>query len=134
MRRLLRSRALRVCGVLWCLAWLGAAVLLLMPLPVSPPGRSDLIAHFALFGGLAFAAVSFSRGAAQLAGLALLTIAGGTALEFAQRLVPYRTFDPTDMAANALGAVSGFAVALTLLLWWLRRPEASVQPRPPARV
>jgi VanZ family protein len=134
MTRLRRPKTRRICGVLWCLAWLGVATLLLLPAPASPPGRSDLIAHFLLFGGLAFAAVSFTRRAAQLAALALVTIAGGTALEFAQRLVAYRTFDPTDMAANALGTISGFAVALTFLLWWVRPVGTSAGPRGPARI
>ena len=34
--------------------------------------------------------------------------------------MPYRTFDLTDAAANALGATSGFALALVVLLLWIR--------------
>ena len=107
-------------AALWALAWLGVAVLLLSPLSAAGPTHSDLVAHFLLFGGMAFATVSFSHRAGQLAGLTLATVAGATALEFAQQLVPYRTFDLTDAAANALGATSGYALALVVLLLWIR--------------
>jgi VanZ family protein len=120
MARLFNPRTRLICATLWALAWLAATALLLLPMPVAGPARSDLAAHFLLFGGLAFAAVSFSHRAGQLAGLALATIAGATALEFAQRLVPYRTFDLTDIAANALGAGSGYALALAVLLLLIR--------------
>ena len=120
MARLFDPRNRRMFAALWALAWLGVAALLLSPLPVAPPSRFDLVAHFVIFGGMAFAAVGFSRRAGQLAGLTLVTIAGATALEFAQQLVPYRTFDLVDAAVNALGATFGFALALTVLLLWIR--------------
>jgi VanZ family protein len=65
--------------------------------------------------------VGFSRRPGQLACLALATIALGTALEFAQDLVPYRTFDPIDLVANSMGALAGYAAAL-LVLYFLIRP------------
>jgi VanZ family protein len=106
---------------LWCLAWLVVAVLLLMPLR-DPPGFShaDLIAHFLLFGTMAFSAVGFSRRGMELTLLAMATVAGGIALEFAQGLVPSRTFDILDMGANALGAMVGYAGALCVLLLVIR--------------
>jgi VanZ family protein len=118
-------------AALWALAWLGVAALLLSPLPAAGPTHSDLVAHFLLFGGMAFAAVSFSHRAGQLAGLTLATVIGATALELAQELVPYRTFDLIDAAANALGASSGFALALTVLTLWIRPADPTrrvVQP------
>ena len=117
MARLFDPRLRRMFAASWALAWLGIAILLLAPLPFAGPAHSDLAAHFLLFGGMAFATVSFSRRAGQLAGLALATIAGGALLELAQQLVAYRTFDPIDAAANALGAISGCALALVVLLW-----------------
>jgi VanZ family protein len=107
-------------AALWALAWIGVAALLLLPVPVATPDRSDLLVHFLLFAGMAFAAVSFSRHPGRLAGLALLTIACATALEFAQRLVGYRSFDLSDAAVNVLGAASGYGLALVVLMLWLR--------------
>ena len=108
MQRLLDPRTKRILFRLWCLAWLVTAVLLLAPLR-SPLGLSysDLIAHFLVFACLAFGAVGFSHRGTELTGLAAATIAGGVALEFAQAVVSYRTFDILDMGANTLGAVVG---------------------------
>ena len=125
MARLFDPRTRRMFAALWALAWLGVAALLLSPLSAAGPTHSDLVAHFLLFGAMAFAAVSFSHRAGQLAGLTLATVAGATALEFAQQLVPYRTFDLTDAAANALGATSGYALALVVLLLWIRPADAT---------
>ena len=120
MARLFDPRTRRMFAALWALAWLGVAVVLLSPLPAAGPTHSDLVAHFLLFGAMAFATVSFTHRAGQLAGLTLATVLGATALELAQELVPYRTFDLIDAAANALGATSGFALALTVLVLWIR--------------
>jgi VanZ family protein len=122
MMQLLFDRRVRstLCG-LWCLAWLIVAVLLLAPLrsPMSM-SQADLIAHFLVFAGLAFGAVGFSHRGVELTLLTAATIAGGVALEFAQGLVPYRTFDILDMGANALGAMVGYGGALTVLLLVIR--------------
>jgi VanZ family protein len=106
---------------LWCLAWLIIAVLLLAPV-ASPMTLSyaDLIGHFLAFACLAFGAVGFSHRGVELTLLAAMTIAGGVALEFAQGLVPYRTFDILDMGANALGAMVGYGGAMTVLLLVIR--------------
>ena len=120
-RLLFDQRARLVCAVLWGAAWLGVAAALLLPLGVSTPGRSDLAGHFLLFGAMAFGTVGFSRRPGQLACLALATIALGTALEFAQDLVPYRTFELIDAVANGVGALAGYAAAL-LVLYFLIRP------------
>jgi VanZ family protein len=120
MHRLSFARIRPLLAALWALAWVGVAALLLLPVPVSAPDRSDLLAHFLLFAGMAFAAAGFSRRPGRLAGLALLTMALATALEFAQRLVAYRSFDLTDAAVNVLGAASGYGLALVVLTLWLR--------------
>jgi hypothetical protein len=122
-RLLFDRRAKLVCAALWGAAWLGVAAALLMPLGVSTPGRTDLVAHFMLFASLAFGAVSFSRRPGQLAWLALTTIALGTALEFAQNLVPYRSFEPIDVVANGVGALAGYGAALLMLRLVIRPAE-----------
>jgi hypothetical protein len=124
MERLLFDRRAKVvCAGLWSAGWVGVAAALLLPLGVSTPGRGDLVGHFLLFGAMAFGAVGFSRRPGQLAWLALATIALGTALEFAQNLVPYRSFEAIDAVANGVGALAGYAAAL-LVLYWVIRPAA----------
>ena len=129
MQRLLDPRFKKMLFRLWCVAWLVTAVLLLAPLS-SPWSLSyaDLIAHFLVFACLAFAAVGFSHRGTELTGLAAATIAGGVALEFAQAVVSYRTFDILDMGANTLGAMVGYAAALSVLLLGIR-PAAEAQAR-----
>ena len=106
---------------LWCLAWLLIASLLLAPLRIPTSlSYADLIGHFLAFALLAFGAVGFSHRGVELTMLAALTIAGGVALEFAQGLVPHRTFDVLDMAANALGAMAGYGGAMAVLLLVIR--------------
>ena len=117
---------------LWCVAWLITVALLLAPLrnPISL-SHSDLIAHFLVFACLAFGAVGFSRRAADLSLCGIATVAGGVTLEFAQGLVPYRTFDVLDMGANTLGAMVGYGGALAVLLLVIG-PAAEARARGPA--
>jgi len=129
MDRLFAPRTRRILAALWTIAWLVVAVLLLMPVPGGVPEGTDKVVHFLLFAGMAFGAVSFSHRAGQLSGLAVLTVAGGTALEFAQRATSWRTFDLTDAAANTLGATAGYAIALVVLLLWIRPALPAQQAR-----
>ena len=122
-RMLFDRRGKRICVALWLAAWLVVAALLLMPLGISTPDRSDLVAHFMLFASLAFGAVSFTRRVWQLACLGLATVALATTLEFAQKLVPYRTFDLIDAVANGMGAFAGYAAALLVLFLVIRPAE-----------
>ena len=124
VRLLLDRRARLVCALLWGLAWLVVAVLMLMP-PLSgqvPPG-SDLVAHFLVFGAMALAAVGFSRRPGQLAWLAVLTIALGGAFEYAQSFVPYRSAELADAVANAAGGLAGYGAALLVLYFVIRPAE-----------
>jgi VanZ family protein len=126
MHRSFVARSRPLLAALWAAAWVGVAALLLLPMPAAAPDRSDLLAHFLLFAGMAFGAIGFCRRASQLAGLALLTIVCATALELAQQLVAYRSFDLADAAANVLGAMSGYALAVVVLVLWLRPAEAEL--------
>jgi VanZ family protein len=134
MDRLFQPKIRRTLAALWAVGWLVVAALLLLPIPGGVPDGADKVVHFLIFGGMAFGAVSFSHRAGQLAGLALLTIAGGTALEFAQRLTTWRTFDLNDAAANTLGATSGYLVALIVLMFWIRRADPTYQARRPVQL
>jgi VanZ family protein len=124
MTRLLLDRPARaLCGLLWIAAWGLVATLLLTPLPVAPPPGGDLVAHFLLFGTMAFGAVGFSRRPGQLASLALATVALGIALEYAQGFVPTRYTETADAVANGAGALAGYAVALLVLHLVIRPAE-----------
>jgi glycopeptide antibiotics resistance protein len=129
MQLLFDPRTKKILFGLWCLAWPIIALLLLAPLsnPIEM-SYSDLIAHFLIFACLAFTTVGFSHRGTELTLLAGATVAGGVALEFAQGLVPYRTFDILDMGANALGTMVGYAGALTVLLLVIR-PAAEERAR-----
>jgi VanZ family protein len=132
MERLLDPRMRSILFGLWCLAWLAVAVVLLMPLRDPPSfSHSDLIAHFLLFGCLAFGAVGFSHRSVELTLLAVATIAGGVGLEFAQGLVPSRTFDILDMGANAFGAMVGYGGALTVLQLVIRPADEARRAKGP---
>ncbi len=127
MQLLLDDRIRKMLFALWCAAWLVVAGLMLAPLtsPVDV-SHADLVAHFMVFACLAFATVGFSRRGGELTLLAAATIAGGAALELAQGLVPYRTVDVLDIAANTLGVRVGYGGALTVLLL-LIRPAAEAR-------
>jgi VanZ family protein len=127
MRRLLDPRIRATCLVLWCVAWLLVAVALLMPVPMATPDRSDLVAHFATFGLMALGAVGFCRQPIQLLGLTFLTVAGAATLELAQYVLPYRSFDFADLAANTLGALTGYALALAVLVLVIRPADAALR-------
>lgn len=124
MARLLFDRRVRlVCAGLWVIAWIVVAALMLLPLSVPGPRGSDLLAHFLVFGAMAFAALSFSRRPGQLAWSAIMTIALGGAFEYAQGFVPYRSPAIADVIADGLGALVGYAVALLVLYLVIRPAE-----------
>lgn len=120
----------RTCAGLWGIAWLAVAALMLMRVSApAHPGRLDLVVHFAVFGTMTLATISFSRDTARLTVLALVTVAGATALEFAQALVPYRSFELLDLAANTVGAATGYALALVVLGRMIRSAETATVSR-----
>jgi VanZ family protein len=116
-------RARLACALIWGLAWLAVAALMLMPVRAPAPAGSDLVVHFLVFGAMAFAAVAFSRHPGRLAGFAIMTIALGAALEYAQSFVPYRSPAIADAVADGVGALAGYALALLVLYLVIRPAE-----------
>ena len=77
---------------------------------------NDKTLHFTAYAVLAFLPAfgwKLRCGVAMAASMILL----GVALEFAQRLVPSRSFEVADMIANALGVLAGMALALMGQAW-----------------
>lgn len=128
MRHLDRPSARRGFLGLWCMAWLGVCALLLSPVGVPSIARLDLLAHAVLFGAMAFMTVTFCRRPVHLALFTLVTLIAGGVLEGAQSFVSYRSFDPLDAIANAVGAAFGFAAALSLLVFVIRPATAAASP------
>ena len=76
----------------------------------------DKALHFTAYALLAFIPVfgyRIRRGIAVAASMVVL----GVVLEFAQRLIPFRSFEVADMMANALGVLSGTVLALVGQAW-----------------
>jgi VanZ family protein len=131
MARLLLDRRVRVmCALLWGGAWAVVAALLLLPLDLPGLQGSDGVAHFLLFGTMAFAAVGFSRRPGQLASLAAATIVLGMTLEYAQGFVPHRSPEITDALANGMGGLVGYALALLVLYFVIRPAEPRLAAAP----
>jgi VanZ family protein len=76
---------------------------------------------------MALGAVGFCRQPIQLLGLTFLTVAGAAILELAQYVLPYRSFDFADLAANTLGALTGYALALAVLVLVIRPADAALR-------
>lgn len=98
--------------------WLLAAAIVWLSLTPSPPHLDleggDKLGHFLAYAGLMFWFGRLYRAARARVGYALLWIAMGVALEFAQRATGYRSFELADMAANTLGVLAGAAAAIYL--------------------
>jgi len=95
-----------------------AAAIVWMSLTPSPPRidieLGDKLGHFLAYGSLMgwFCLLYASR--ASRIGYALLWIAMGVGLEFAQGQLGYRTYDLFDMVANTLGVLLGWAFAFAI--------------------
>ncbi len=90
---------------------------------------NDKLVHFMCYTVLAILPVAFlelvTLGIALAAGMIPL----GVGLEFAQRLVPGRSFEVGDMVADSLGVLAGIAVALSARRI-MKLPVFVRQPRP----
>lgn len=98
--------------------WLYAAAIVWLSLSPSPPdpgfAYGDKLGHFAAYALLMFWFGYLYRRSQVRIAYALLWIALGVALEFAQAATSYRSFELADMAANTLGVLAGAAAALSL--------------------
>lgn len=83
-------------------------------IPLAAAHLSDKDVHFLGYSALAF--LSLFAFPHCLTGLvcAAAAVPLGAALEFAQRLVPGRSFEVGDMIANTLGVCAGLALAALL--------------------
>ncbi|KAK9473978.1 uncharacterized protein V1510DRAFT_413254 [Dipodascopsis tothii] len=73
----------------------------------------DKVLHFGMFLALTllfYWVVETSRKRATNATLIVCVLVGGVGSEFVQSLVPYRAFDPYDIAANVGGSVLALVV------------------------
>ena len=59
--------------------------------------------------------------------VAVFVLALGGALEMVQWRLPYRSFEPADLAANAAGVLAGLCLALGLLAGWCHRIESRLR-------
>jgi len=93
------------------------AIVILSLVPKAPQidvAHGDKLGHFAAYGLLMSVFCLIHDQWRRRLGYAAGFIAMGIALEFLQRMTDYRTFDPLDMLANAVGVLGGLALALLL--------------------
>src|SRR5262245_22602982 len=78
----------------------------LTPHPIDiPVEQGDKLGHFIAYATLMFWFAQLDRRHRMRIAYAAGFVALGIALEFAQRLTDYRTFDTADMGADALGVL-----------------------------
>jgi VanZ family protein len=113
-------------GKLWyAIGWmLVLAVVVLSLIPTAPDigTDNDKANHFLAYGTLMFWFGMLAPRRRIQAGWALGFVAMGVALEYVQGMTEYRTFEVADMAADAIGVLIGWGLALTParnLLRWL---------------
>lgn len=99
------------------LGWAMVGVIVWLSLTPSPPQvgfeQSDKVGHLLGYGTVMFWFAQLYRGNARIAyaaGFGLM----GLALELAQGALGYRSSEPLDVIANALGVALGWAAALIL--------------------
>lgn len=94
------------------LGWAWAAAIAWLSLTPSPPSvdvaYGDKLGHVAAYALLMF---WFAQLYASRVYYAAGFVALGVALEFAQGMGGWRTCDPLDMAANALGVLAAWALS-----------------------
>lgn len=121
---------------LWlALGWGWVATIVWLSLTPSPPTieleQGDKLGHFLGYGLLMFWFCQLYASPRSRLAYALGFATLGVALELAQRALGYRTYEPFDMAANALGVALGWGAALASGGRLLARLEATLR-RPTA--
>lgn len=120
-----RFRFLSFAG--WCAVWLALIWAIVDPSPKSIPIVSDKVIHFTSFLVISLASVTFCRSARQLGLATAFCAVAAVLLEATHYVLPHRSFELADMAANLAGTATGTLVALLLLRTLQRRltPEAA---------
>jgi VanZ family protein len=95
-----------------------AAAILWLSLTPSPPkidvDEGDKLGHVVAYGSLMFwFCLLYERSGTRTA-YAVLWIAMGIALEFAQGATGYRSYEVFDMLANAAGVLLGWAISFAI--------------------
>lgn len=96
----------------WLLV-LTVTVLSLIPVEADLSEGRDKWSHWLAYGSLMLWFSMLHTQFALRVRLALALVIMGVVIEFLQGQTGYRSFDVHDMVANALGVLSGWAVALT---------------------
>lgn len=122
---LLRDVRLRAAFLgLWAAGWAATLYWSLAPIPELPFGASDKTLHLAGYALMTLLSAGFCHAPGLLVALAAGTVAGSALIESVQGLLPYRSFELLDLAANAAGAAIGAALALAWVLLLVRpRPR-----------
>lgn len=112
------------------LGWLIVATVIYLSLTAKPPimlplSFGDKVGHFLAYSVLMGWFVQLFSSRSLLIVHALLLVAMGVGLEYAQGYGGRRHFEYADMVANSLGVLIGLGMLLTrwkgLLLYWERR-------------
>ncbi|MFY9317094.1 MAG: hypothetical protein WAO95_16245 [Burkholderiales bacterium] len=98
--------------------WALVAAIVWLSLTPAPPRidieQGDKLGHFLGYGSLMlWFCLLYPRRAARIAH-ALAWTGMGVGLEFIQGQLGYRTYEPFDMVANALGVLIGWALAFAI--------------------
>ncbi len=101
---------------LWLgVGWLGVAVVTYFTLAPNPPridlAEGDKVQHLVAYSFLMLWFAQVQTGRAERRITALLLVALGIVLEFAQGLTGYRFMSAADMAANTAGVALGWLAA-----------------------
>jgi VanZ family protein len=109
------------------------AIIIFLSLTPSPPKldieQGDKLGHFLAYGTLMFWFCQIYATRSSRIAHALAFAAMGVALEFAQGMTDYRTFELLDMLANATGVALGWIAAQALRINVLSMIESGF-PRP----
>ena len=105
-------------AALLAIGWGWAATIVWLSLTPAPPKldfeHSDKLGHFLVYGALMFwFCLLYFRTRVRLL-YAAGFIAMGIGLEFIQGWLVYRTYDPFDMLANAIGVALGWMAFLVI--------------------
>jgi hypothetical protein len=120
---IIRRRPFRLaCLTIGWLLVLAVTVLSLIPVEVDLSEGRDKWSHWLAYGSLMLWFSMLHTRHTLRVWTALALVAMGVLIEFLQGQTGYRSFDVHDMAANTLGVLSGWVVALTPMgqsLTWL---------------